>query len=239
MPHQEPSRIDIYKLFDRIARRYDIFNRISSFGLDTFWRRRLTSVLKEQKDLKVLDIATGTGDMLLTLFDQGCDISSAIGIDTSAEMLAIAERKIKNRNFNNKIVFKKADAIKLNFADNEFDVVTCAFGIRNFIDADLGLKQMFRVLKPNGKVLILEFSIPKSKIIKMSYMLYLRFVIPVLGKIITGDFDAYRYLIRTIQTFPSGEDFCNKVIAAGFANVVADSLTLGCVTLYSASKPAH
>ncbi|MFA5292078.1 MAG: bifunctional demethylmenaquinone methyltransferase/2-methoxy-6-polyprenyl-1,4-benzoquinol methylase UbiE [Phycisphaerae bacterium] len=232
----EPSRTDIHKLFDRIACRYDIFNRISSFGMDTFWRRRLAKSLRGGKGLNILDAATGTGDLLLSLFDLGCDISSAVGIDTSGKMLTIAARKTARRNLAGKITLKQADAVDLPFTDSQFGAVTCAFGVRNFTDSAEGLKQMHRVLKPAGKLLILEFSIPSNRVIKMFYLVYLRFIIPVLGKIITGDFNAYRYLSKTIQTFPSGEDFCRQMQKAGFADVREIPMTFGVVTLYSGVK---
>ena len=232
MTVSEPSRTDISKLFDHIATRYDIFNRISSLGFDLVWRRRLASVLKGQKNIKILDIATGTGDVLLSLFDAGCDISSAVGIDTSAEMLAIAKGKLSAR----QVSLIQTDAVNLVFADNDFDVITCAFGIRNFTDTDAALKQMLRVLKPAGKVLILEFSMPSNRVARLLYLFYLRYIIPLLGKIITGNFAAYRYLSKTIQTFPAGQDFCRLMQKAGFVNVSAVPQTFGVVTLYSAVK---
>ncbi len=232
----KPSRIDVYKLFDRIASRYDLFNRISSFGLDVSWRKRLAVSLKDQKQLKVLDLATGTGDLLLSMFDTGCDISSAVGIDTSSQMLAIAAKKLAQRGLTDKVSLKQADATNLSAFDSEFDVVTCAFGIRNFTDTDLGLKQMYRVLKPAGRLLVLEFSLPKNFIVKMFYLFYLRCIIPVLGKIITGDFAAYLYLSKTIQTYPSGVEFCRLIQSAGFTDIQITLLTFGTVTFYSAVK---
>ena len=233
----QPSRIDVYKLFDRIAARYDLFNRISSFGLDISWRRRLAASLKGQRQLKVFDLATGTGDLLLSMFDASCDISSAVGIDASAEMLAIAAKKLAQRGLAHKVSLKQADVLSLDFPDGQFDAVTCAFGVRNFTDTDAALKQMFRVLKPAGRLLILEFSLPKNAILKMFFLLYLRFYIPLLGKIITGNYTAYRYLNETIETFPSGESLCRLIQSAGFSDVQEEaSLTFGTVTLYSAFK---
>jgi demethylmenaquinone methyltransferase/2-methoxy-6-polyprenyl-1,4-benzoquinol methylase len=229
----EPSRVDVHKVFDRIAPRYDIFNRISSFGLDKFWRRKLAASLNGQKQLKVLDVATGTGDLLLSLFEVGCDISTAAGIDVSANMLAIAERKLAAHNVN----LVQADITVGAFAEDEYDAAICAFGVRNFADVESGLKQMYRILRQGGRVLILEFSLPRNSIIKILYLFYLRFIIPILGKIIAGDTNAYRYLSKTIQTFPSGGDFCRLLENAGFADVCAEPLTFGAVTLYSAYEP--
>jgi demethylmenaquinone methyltransferase / 2-methoxy-6-polyprenyl-1,4-benzoquinol methylase len=234
----QPSRIDVYKLFDRIATRYDLFNRISSFGLDVSWRRRLAASLKGQKQLKVLDVATGTGELLLSMLDTGCDISSAVGIDTSAKMLALAIDKFSRRDLTHKVSLKQADVLSLDFPDGQFNAVTCAFGVRNFTDTALSLKQMYRVLKPAGRLLILEFSLPKNRILKILFLLYLRFYIPLLGKIITGDYAAYRYLNKTIETFPAGVDFCRLIESAGFTDTQEIPLTFGTVTLYSAFKRA-
>lgn len=222
----------VKELFDRIAVRYDFFNCVSSFGIDKSWRRKLSSKLKSEKELKVLDIATGTGEVLLSLFDNHCDILEAVGIDLSAEMLAAAEKKLTNY----KVELKQADAKAIPFEDNYFDALTCAFGVRNILDLDTSLKEMLRVLKPAGKLLILEFSLPPNPLIKCFYLLYLKFYIPLLGTIITGDFAAYRYLSRTIQTFSSGKDFCRILQTAGFKDVNAEPLTFGIVTLYSAYK---
>jgi len=232
----EPSRLDIYKLFDRIAPRYDIFNAVSSFDLDFVWRRRLARLLKNRKDLKVLDIATGTGDLLLALFDAGCNISSAVGLDMSANMLAIADRKFRRRNLSAKIILKQADALSLPFPDTVFNAVTCAFGIRNLTDVAEGLIQMRRVLKPAGRLLILEFSLPRNRPLKTLYLFYLRNIVPLLGKIIAGQSIPFRYLNQTIEIFPAGPDFCTLLQNAGFVNVQPVPLTFGVVTLYLAEK---
>lgn len=240
----DSSRIGIDRMFDRIAPRYDLLNRILSFGTDVLWRRRLAGLLnsstafatKGRRNLKILDVATGTGDLLLSLFSAGVDISSSIGIDISAKMLAIAEKKIRFRNAAGGITLKQANACKVPFADNSFDVVTIAFGIRNVADAAAGLKEMHRVLKPDGKVLILEFSIPQNRLIRSFYLLYLRNIVPLVGRILSGDGYAYRYLGRTIEAFPSGDDFCAIVRTAGFVNVKPIPMTFGVATIYKGEK---
>jgi demethylmenaquinone methyltransferase / 2-methoxy-6-polyprenyl-1,4-benzoquinol methylase len=233
----EPSRADSYKIFNGIALRYDLFNAVSSWRLDKRWRRKLADKLKSQKNLQLLDIATGTADLLLEIFDSDCEISSAIGIDMSAEMLQVAAKKIARRNLNDKITLKQIDAANIPFADNSLDVAVCAFGVRNFNNPSAGLEQMFRILKPAGRVLILEFSLPQNRILKWGYLLYLRYAIPLIGRTITGDKNAYKYLSRTVETFVYGDDFCKMVNAAGFINVRAEPLTFGIATLYSAEKP--
>jgi demethylmenaquinone methyltransferase/2-methoxy-6-polyprenyl-1,4-benzoquinol methylase len=226
-----------FTLFDCIADRYDIFNGISSFGFDIYWRRKLANHLKNLKQFKVLDVAVGTADVLLTLFKCNCDISAAVGIDTSAKMLAKAKEKVIRMNLTEKIELLYDDAANMSFADYEFDAITCAFGIRNFTNPDMCLKQMFRVLKPAGKLLILEFSSPQNSVLKALYRIYLKYCIPVLGKIITGNFSAYFYLSKTILSFPSASDFCSRLQNTGFTNISAIQLTFGAVTLYLAEKP--
>lgn len=233
----EPSRIEVYKLFDQIAPRYDIFNKVSSLGLDVIWRCRVAGMVKYQKKLKVLDVATGTADLLLSLFSAGCDISSAVGLDMSAKMLGIADRKIRRRNLTGLVSLKQADAMNIPFNNDSFNLATCAFGIRNLADTAAGLKQMYRILKPAGKVLILEFSLPRNRILKKIYLLYLRHIVPLLGRIITGDSCPYRYLNKTVEAFPNGEDFCRFMQDAGFINVQAVPMTFGVVNLYQADKP--
>lgn len=220
------------KLFDNIANRYDIFNRISSFGIDRHWRKVAVSSLKSQTNLKILDVASGTGDVISAIFKNNCDAEYVAGIDTSPQMLSIAEKKLNDYMVN----LKQADAVDIPYIDNYFDAVTCAFGVRNFSDLTAGLKEMMRVLKPNGKLIILEFSMPKNVIIKSFYLLYLKFYIPVLGKILTGDFQAYRYLSQTIQSFPNGQNFQKILRNAGFSDVAIEPLTFGIVSVYSATK---
>ncbi len=191
--------------------------------------------LKDLNQLKILDVASGTGDLLLALF-KNADISAAVSIDISSKMLAQAKEKIIRRRFPGKIELLNQDVSVMTFADFEFDAVTCAFGVRNFVNPDLCLRQMLRVLKPAGKLRILEFSLPQNRVLKILYLIYLRYCIPVLGKIITGNFSAYSYLSKTIQTFPSGLDFCRLLENAGFTDISAVPLTFGVVTLYSAQK---
>ncbi|HBG79018.1 MAG TPA: bifunctional demethylmenaquinone methyltransferase/2-methoxy-6-polyprenyl-1,4-benzoquinol methylase [Phycisphaerales bacterium] len=233
----EPPRADNHKIFNRIALRYDLFNTVASWRLDKYWRGKLANKLNGQKNLQLLDIATGTAELLLTILKSDCEISSAIGVDMSAEMMDVGASKIARQNLADKVTFKQVDAADMPFADSSFDVATCVFGVRNFNNPSAGLKQMFRVLKPAGRVLILEFSLPGNRIFKWGYGLYLRYAIPLIGRIITGDKHAYKYLSRTVETFVYGDGFCKMMFAAGFANVRAEPLSFGITTLYSAEKP--
>jgi len=180
--------------FDKIATSYDKLNHIMSFGLDRCWRRQAVRRLKGN----VLDVACGTGDMVKELQKAGCVVT---GIDLSEEMLSIAKSKAPGA------TYRIADAEHLPFEDDTFDAVTCAFGVRNFVHLERGLQEMMRVLKPGGCVVILELATPDSGLIKPFYNLYTRCVIPMLGKMIAGNREAYTYLPNSIERFPKGDAF--------------------------------
>jgi demethylmenaquinone methyltransferase / 2-methoxy-6-polyprenyl-1,4-benzoquinol methylase len=232
----QPSRIGVWKMFDRIAPRYDILNRILSFGLDISWRRRVARCLPDRKDLKVLDLATGTGDLPLSLLSNSQNIASIVGLDMSPEMLAIAERKIAKQNLRNVIGLVHADAVEIPFADNSFDAVTIAFGIRNVPDINIALREMYRVLKPAGKIIILEFSLPENIVMKTLFLLYLKTFVPVVGAIISGDYKAYRYLNKTVETFLSRKELCLLMQNAGFMNVNIIPMTSCIACIYCGDK---
>jgi demethylmenaquinone methyltransferase/2-methoxy-6-polyprenyl-1,4-benzoquinol methylase len=232
------SRVDVWKMFDRIAPRYDILNRILSLGLDSGWRRRVGKYLPEEKHLKILDLATGTGDLLLALYSNSGNISSAVGLDLSAEMLAIAEKKITRRNLSNSINLVLADVAQIPFPENSFDAVTIAFGIRNVTDINIALRQISRVLKPGGRVIILEFSLPENIVMRKLFLLYLRTFVPAVGAIICGDYKAYRYLNKTVETFLSREELCQAMRNAEFINVNVVPMTFGVACIYYGDKPA-
>ncbi len=232
----QQSRVDVWKMFDRIAPRYDLLNRILSLGLDDFWRRRVGKYLPEEKNLKVLDLATGTGDLLLALFSSNANIASAFGLDMSAKMLAIAGKKIARQNLQNAVSLVRADAAEIPFADGSFDAVTMAFGIRNVPDINIVLKQMYRVLKPYGRALILEFSLPENIVMKNLFLLYLKIFVPTVGAIISGDYKAYRYLNKTVETFLSREELCQAMRSAGFINVNVAPVTFGVACIYYGEK---
>jgi len=231
-----PSHIDIYKMFDRIAGRYDLLNGILSFGLDSLWRRSAAKYLKPKNSLEVLDLATGTGDLLISLISHQQNIRHAVGIDMSENMLTIAKKKIGSANLSDRITLIRADTARIPFADNSFDAVTIAFGIRNMPDIDIILKEMYRVLRPSGTALILEFALPEKTFLRKLFLFYLRNIVPFVGGVISGNRNAYRYLNQTIETFPFGEDFCNIMRKAGFANTKTTPLTFGIACLYTGDK---
>jgi demethylmenaquinone methyltransferase/2-methoxy-6-polyprenyl-1,4-benzoquinol methylase len=234
----QPSRIDVWKMFDRIAPRYDLLNRILSLGLDGSWRQRVGKYLPEEKNLKVLDLATGTGDLLLALFSENGNIASAVGLDMSAKMLTIAEKKIAKSGLRDSINFVRADVAQIPFPENSFNVATMAFGIRNVPDIDITLKQMQRVLKPSGRAVVLEFSVPEKFVMRKLFLLYLKTFVPVVGAIISGDYKSCQYLNKTVETFLNREELCQAMRNAGFINVNFVSMTFGVACIYYGDKPA-
>jgi demethylmenaquinone methyltransferase/2-methoxy-6-polyprenyl-1,4-benzoquinol methylase len=219
-------------MFDRIAPRYDLLNRVLSGWRDVAWRRRVATFLKGRADLDLLDLATGTGDQILQLLEAGADLRSAVGVDMAEGMLAVGREKIARRGLARRVTLQTGDATQIPAADSSFDAVTITFGIRNVGDVPRALAEMRRVLRPGGRALILEFSLPGSALLRAAYVFYLRHVLPVVGGWISGDASAYRYLNRTIEAFPYGEAFCALMRDAGFTAVTASPLTLGVATLY-------
>lgn len=231
----QPSRENVWQMFDRIAGRYDLLNHLLSGGQDIRWRSKVRKFLPDRDGLQLLDIATGTGDQLLSLV-RDKRISGAVGVDLAMEMIKIGQKKVQDKNLDDRVEFRNGDACDLDFPDSRFDVVTISFGIRNVIDLDRALKEMYRVLNDQGRLIILEFSLPRVKMIRAAYLWYFRKILPALGSVISGDGYAYRYLNQTVETFPFGEEFCNFLVRAGFARARALPLTLGVATIYAADK---
>ncbi len=230
-----PSRENVHRMFDRIAPRYDLLNHLLSFNRDKVWRRRMATLLPTRANLKLLDLATGTGDQLITLFDSG-KVASGVGVDPSEKMLVIGVDKIRRRGLSDKLTMLAGSGEAIPCADKSVDVVTISFGIRNVTDVPKALREMHRVLKPDGRALILEFSLPKSAMVRAGYLFYFRHILPTLGGIISGDRKAYKYLNQTVETFPYGEQFVALMREAGFDSVKATPLTFGVATIYQGDK---
>jgi len=219
-------------MFDRIAPRYDLLNRLLSFRQDVAWRKRLARLLPDKPALRVLDLATGTGDVLLALYRQSGRVSCGVGIDMAGKMLSIGQRKIGDQRLNRRLSLVRGDAMRIAFQDASFDAVTIAFGIRNVSDVPAALEEMRRVLAPGGRALILEFSLPGNAVFRAAYLFYFRHICPRIGALISGDRYAYRYLNQTVETFPYGEAFCVLMRSARFRSVRAHPLTFGIATIY-------
>ena len=225
-----------WKMFNRISSSYDFLNHLFSMGLDIMWRKKISQFLPPNAPLTILDLATGTADVLITLCQSCARVTSAYGLDLADQMLDIGRRKVNKAGLDGKIKLQNADANQIPFAEKYFNVVTMAYGIRNVENPQKVLSEIYRVLQDNGRTLILEFSLPVNRFIKAVYLFYLKHVIPILGSIISGDKSAYRYLNQTIETFPYGSEFCGLLQAAGFKSVQAHPLCFGIVTIYQADK---
>lgn len=232
---ESPSRYQVWKMFDRIAHRYDLLNHLLSGNRDIVWRRRMAAMLPARDNLDVLDLATGTGDQLLTLAETG-KLRSGVGVDLAEKMLEVGRGKIAERKLGSLLKLQTGDAGAIPFANNSFDVVSITFGIRNVLDVSTALREMCRVLRPNGRALILEFSLPRNALIRKGYLFYFRHILPRLGGLISGDSYAYRYLNQTVETFPYGDAFRSLMAEAGFTNVHATEVTFGVATIYSGDK---
>ena len=222
-------------MFDRIAGRYDLLNHLLSAGCDRRWRRLVVSLLPQGSSLSVLDLACGTGDQLIALAASG-RVAQGVGLDLAEEMLAIGREKIRRIRLERTLTLLNGDAENLGFEQNAFDAVTIAFGIRNMTDVRRSLGEILRVLKPGGRALILEFSLPQRGFVRGPYLFYLRHILPRLGALVSGDSTAYRYLKETIETFPHGEVFCQIMRDVGFSDVSATPLTLGIVSIYRGDR---
>ena len=237
IPYQNSDlskKSQVKKMFNNISKEYDILNRVISFGIDISWRKKIVKILKSKKPSLILDVATGTGDLAIAMVKTNA--KKIIGLDISKGMLDVGIEKIKNKNLNNTIDMVIGDSENLKYEDNFFDAVTVSFGVRNFESLDSGLKEIFRVLKPNGSLVILETSNPTKFPFKQFYTVYSKFILPIIGKIFSKDKLAYNYLSESSAEFPYGEKFNNILKKIGFTNVVDFPQTFGVATIYVACK---
>ena len=225
----------VEEMFDNIAPAYDKLNHTLSMGIDRSWRRKAIKYLRPFRPRHIMDVATGTGDFAI-LACRELQPDSLIGTDISEGMMNVGREKVKKEGLSDKISFAREDCTSLSFADNRFDAITVAFGIRNFEDLDKGLSEMCRVLKPGGHLVILELSEPEHFPMKQGYAVYSKVVIPALGRLLSKDRSAYTYLPESIKAFPQGEIMQEIIRKAGFSQVEFKRLTMGTCTLYFATK---
>ncbi len=223
-------------MFDRIASRYDLLNRLLSFGQDLWWRRKLAKILERNKSAEILDLATGTADVLLSVHKYNQAMRLGVGIDLAGEMLQVGRYKLEKANLSEKTILLRADALSLPVVDNSFDATTISFGIRNVVDVHNALKEMRRVLKTGGKALILEFALPPNPVLRRIFLVYIHSVIPFIGGIVSGNKRAYRYFHETVETFSYGEEFAQLMKEAGFKEVKMHRMTLGVAIIYEGVK---
>ena len=225
----------VEEMFDNIAPTYDTLNHRLSWDIDKGWRKKAIRQLLPFQPKAILDIATGTGDFAI-LSAKELRPQRMIGIDISEGMMKIGQKKVEAEGLQHIVSFKKDDCTHLSFDDNSFDAVTAAFGIRNFQNLDQGLSEMYRVLKPNGHLSIVELTTPVSFPMKQLFKLYSHTILPVYGKLISKDTSAYSYLTNTIEAFPQGEVMLDILRKAGFKNASFKRLTFGICTMYFATK---
>ncbi len=229
---QSAKSSQVRTMFDRIAPRYDLLNHLLSLGVDRGWRRRVVRALRRDSPRTVLDVATGTGDLAIQTA-RSIPGARVTGVDLSPEMAAIGERKVARQGLAERVEIAVGDASALNFADRTFDAVTCAFGVRNFEDLEGGLREMCRVLRPGGRMAILEFSTPRSKIFAAVYRFYFHRVLPAVGGVISGDRQAYRYLPSSVDEFPAPDEFLAMMRRAGFGDCRTRALSGGIAHLHT------
>lgn len=225
----------VEEMFDNISPTYDTLNHRLSWGIDKSWRRKAVRQLMPFRPQQILDVATGTGDFAI-LLAKALRPAHLVGADFSEGMMEIGRKKVMAEQLADTISFAKEDCMSLSFADETFDAVTAAFGIRNFQDLDKGLREMCRVLKTGGHLSILELSEPITFPMKQLFGIYSHSVLPIYGKIISHDSSAYTYLTATIEAFPQGEQMVGILRKAGFSKATFKRLTLGICTMYLATK---
>ena len=224
----------VREMFDDISPKYDFLNHFLSFGIDRRWRRRLVGILATRKAANILDVATGTGDLAIAI--ASLNPQKITGIDISEKMLEVGRAKLIRLGLDHLITLRMADAEKIPFSDNSFDAITVAFGVRNYENLSRGIQEMRRALKPGGLMLILEFSHPSSFPMKQLYAIYSRFVIPVMGRVISGNSKAYSYLPESVAAFPSGNNFLRILSDLGLKHTQQIPLSLGIASIYLAEK---
>ncbi len=230
----DSKKQQIEQMFDNISPKYDFLNRSLSLGIDVWWRKKMMRELKGLALNQVLDIATGTADVALAT--SKLKPNSIIGVDISEGMLSVGRIKVEKKGLSSLIKLQKADSENLPFSENQFDAITVAFGVRNFEHLSKGLDEMCRVLKPGGKLVILEFSRPRIFPVKQLYDFYFRYFCPWWGKVVSKDNSAYKYLYDSVSAFPEGEQFLTIAQQSGLKQLKAQRLTFGIVSLYTATK---
>ena len=230
----EKKKKRIRNMFNRIARNYDLLNHLLTFGLDYHWRKKAIQEFKK-KPKKILDVATGTGDFAIAAHYNLKDVQIT-GIDISEEMLNKGKKKIVRKKLNHIINLQIGDAESLSFDDNTFDAITVGFGVRNFENIDKGLSELYRTLRKGGEIVILEPSNPRSFPMKQLHDFHFNYLTPFIGRLISGDKQAYSYLSKSVNKFPKGKMFLNNMKDIGFSELKHIKLSLGVVDLYTAIK---
>ncbi len=237
LPYKDSNlskKSQVEEMFDSISPRYDLLNHLLSANIDKAWRKRAVKILSSHRPRTILDVATGTADFAIAAAQLQPD--KITGIDLSEGMLKVGKQKIQKLGLDHLIELHKADSESLPFGDNSFDAAIVSFGVRNFENLDKGIEEIFRVLKPEGVFIVLEFSRPRGKLFGSLYSFYFTRVLPLLGRIVSQNNRAYSYLPESVRNFPDGDDFLNVLKAAGFKNCISNPLTMGIASIYKAQK---
>ncbi len=225
----------VTNMFDGISKQYDLLNRVISLGIDQSWRRKVVRLASENKPQRIIDIATGTGDLAIAL--KATAAKEIIGLDISPGMLSIGAQKVKKLQLDEQIDMVLGDGEKLPYPDGHFDVATVAFGVRNFEDLEQGLSEIFRVLRSKGTLVVLETAVPTRFPFKQGYQFYSGWIVPLVGRLFSRDKKAYQYLTDSAAVFPHGAAFNNILEKIGFIEVRDNPQTLGVASIYCATKP--
>ena len=236
-PNADGKREQVERMFDNISPYYDVLNRVLTLGIDQLWRKAAVRALPNKPALHVMDMATGTADLAIEIVKQRPD-ARVTGIDVSRDMLSKGRKKLEAEQLELTITLETGASEQINYPDNHFDAATVAFGVRNFEDTVQGLSEMCRVVKPGGKVVVLEFSRIRTFPLKQAFNLYFGQVLPWVGKVWSKDPRAYSYLYESVQAFPDGKEFGKLLESAGFVQPNWRTLTFGICTLYTATVPS-
>lgn len=228
------KKAQVAEMFNNIAGRYDFLNHFLSLGIDNGWRKKAIKEAGTVKPKAILDVATGTGDLAIAA--ASLHPEKIIGLDIAEQMLEIGRKKIDDLKLSNLIHLQSGDSESMPFPNASFDVVMCAYGVRNFEHLEAGLREMCRVLRPGGKAVILEFSHPAAFPVKQLYRFYFRYILPSIGRMLSKHKTAYSYLNESVMAFPEGKRFCDILGSCGFRTSKAKPLTFGVTTLYTAEK---
>jgi len=232
---QVTKKEQVADMFNNISKTYDFLNHFMSLGIDIIWRKIAINELKASKPKRILDVATGTGDFAFEALSI-LKPEKIVGVDISAGMLEVAKQKIAKRNLSSKFEVRLGDSEKLPFTDSEFEAITVAYGVRNFENLETGLADMLRVLKPGGKVVVLEFSKPRVFPVKQLYNFYFHYITPGIGKLFSKDARAYSYLPESVAAFPDGKDFVALMNKVGYKQTKNRPLAFGICSIYTGVK---
>lgn len=226
----------VREMFDSIAPAYDFMNRAMTFGIDKLWRAKAVKMIRNHSPRQILDIATGTGDLAIKLSRELPEVKIT-GVDLSEGMIEIGRKKVAEAGLDERVEMMTGDCLSLPMADDSYDCVTVAYGVRNFERLLQGYREMLRVLRPGGMLCVIELSTPTSAIVKPLYKIYTRYIIPAVGRMVSKDVRAYSYLPESIAAVPQGDDMLAIMREAGFTDTRHRPLTFGTCTIYTASKP--